>query len=332
MDKLSRRKFIGTAALTGATLPGALGRALAAGPAPAMDSIPIIDSHIHLFDGNRPLGAGYMGSAAYRATSKTSLPAMYSPLARPAGIVGAIVVESSSWIDDNLWYLEVCRADPFMVGVSGSLNPGRPDFGQYVTHFQKDPLYRAIRSSNFYSADNGKVELKADQVANLKLLAQADLALDTANPSMNLMQANVLLASAIPDLRIIMDHLPSFDPAPNGQQAYEAVVKEMADRPNIFVKLTEVYHPRLSDGVIVKDYEPLRARLEYLFNAFGEDRVLFGTDYPNSYGVATIPEEVGLVKRFFSSKSREVAEKYFWKNSARVYKWTRRADNQPSLT
>src|ERR1700678_3846886 len=332
MDKLSRRKFIGTAALTGATLPGALGRALAAGPAPAMDSIPIIDSHIHLFDGNRPLGAGYMGSAAYRATSKTSLPAMYSPLARPAGIVGAIVVESSSWIDDNLWYLEVSRADPFMVGVSGSLNPGRPDFGQYVTHFQKDPLYRAIRSSNFYSADNGKVELKADQVANLKLLAQADLALDTANPSMNLMQANVLLASAIPDLRIIMDHLPSFDPAPNGQQAYEAVVKEMADRPNIFVKLTEVYHPRLSDGVIVKDYEPLRARLEYLFNAFGEDRVLFGTDYPNSFGVATIPEEVALVKRFFSSRSREAAEKYFWKNSARVYKWSKRVENQPSLT
>ena len=109
-----------------------------------------------------------------------------------------------------------------MVGVSGNLDPGRPDFGQYVTHFQKDPLYRAIRSSRFYSADNGKVALKPDQVANLKLLAQADLALDTANPSMNLMQANVLLADAIPALRIIMDHLPSFDPTPDNQQAYEA--------------------------------------------------------------------------------------------------------------
>ena len=170
------------------------------------------------------------------------------------------------------------------------------------------------------------------QVANLKLLAQADLALDTANPSMNLMQANVLLADAIPSLRIIMDHLPSFDPTPDGQQAYEAVVKDMADRPNIFVKLTEVYHPRLTDNVIVKDYEFLRARLEYLYDAFGEDRVIFGTDYPNSYGVATIPEEVGLVKQFFSTKPREAAEKYFWKNSARVYKWTKRADDQPSLT
>jgi len=102
--------------------------------------------------------------------------------------------------------------------------------------------------------------------------------------------------------------------------------------PTVFVKLTEVYHPRLADGVIVKDYEPLRARLEYLFDAFGEDHVIFGTDYPNSYGVATIPEEVGLMKRFFSAKSREAAEKYFWKNSARVYTWIKRADNQPSLT
>jgi predicted TIM-barrel fold metal-dependent hydrolase len=106
----------------------------------------------------------------------------------------------------------------------------------------------------------------------------------------------------------------------------------MADRPNIFVKLSEVYHPRLTDGVIVKDYEPLRARLEFLFDAFGEDRVLFGSDYPNSYGVATIPEEVGLMKRFFATKSKEAAEKYFWKNSARVYKWTKRASDQPSLT
>ena len=303
---------------------------------PSVDNIPIIDAHIHLFDGTRPLGAGYMGSQAYRAISKTSLPALYSPLARPTGIVGAIVVESSGFIDDNLFYLEACHADSIMVGVSGSLNPASPDFGQYVTHFHKDPLYRAIRSSRFYTpdkvgADNGKVTLNPVQVTNLKLLAQADLAIDTANPSMNLMQANVMLADAVPDLRIIMDHLPSFDPTADNQQAYEAVIKEMVAHPNIFVKLSEVYHPRLTDNVIVKEYEPLRARLEYLYDAFGEDRVMFGSDYPNSYGVATIPEEVALMKRFFSTKSREAAEKYFWKNSARIYKWVKRADDQPSL-
>ncbi len=325
---LSRRSFLAGAVAT-ATV-AAFGTAGA--QTSSVDDIPIIDSHIHLFDGTLPLGAGYMGSAAYRAISKTSLPTMYAPLAKPAGIVGAIVVESSPWIDDNLWYLETCRVNPIMVGVSGNLNPSRPDFGQYVTRFHKDPLYRAIRASHFYNSDAGKVTLDPVQVANLKLLAQADLALDTANPSMNLMQANVMLADAIPDLRIIMDHLPSFDPTPENQQAYESVVKEMATRPNIFVKLTEVYHPRTADGVIVRDYEPLRDRLEYLYDAFGEDRVIFGTDYPNSYGVATIPEEAALMKRFFSTKSREAAEKYFWKNSARVYKWTRRTPEQPELS
>ena len=315
-DVLSRRAFV-TSAVAAATVAAA-GGVLA--QSPSVDDIPIIDAHIHLFDGTQPLGAGYMGSPAYRAISKTSLPSMYSPQARPVGIIGAVVVESSFWIDDNLWYLQQCRTDPIMMGVSGSLNPGQSDFGRYVTHFGKDPKFRAIRSSRFYDANNGKVTLKADQVANLKLLAEADLALDTANPTMDLMQANVQLADAIPNLRIIMDHLPSFDPTPGNQQAYEAVVKGMADRPNIFVKLTEVYHPRLTDNVIVRDYEPLRARLDYLFGAFGEDRVMFGTDYPNSYGVATIAEEVGLMKRFFSTKSRETAEKYFWKNALRIYK------------
>jgi L-fuconolactonase len=234
-----------------------------------------------------------------------------------------------------------------------------------VTHFQKDPLYRAIRASRFYDTanssatdsftnpaggrggrgggaagggggrrgnDDGNVTLNQTCVDNLKLLAQADLALDTANPSMNLMTANVLLANAIPNLRIIMDHLPSFDPTPANQQAYEAVIKEMAACPNLFVKLTEVYHPRTADGVIVKDYEFLRARLEYLYDAFGDDRVMFGSDYPNSYGVATIPEEVGLMKRFFSTKTRMQAEKYFWRNSAHIYKWVKRADDQPDPT
>lgn len=325
LGSLDRRAFLGGAAA--ALTAAASGAELA--HASSVDNIPIIDAHIHLFDGTAILGAGYMGSQAYREVSKTSLPSMYARLAKPTGIVGAIVVESSPYIDDNLFYLQACQANAIMVGVCGTLNPAAPDFGRYVAHFHKSPLFRAIRSSRFYSEDGGKVTLDRAQVENLKLLAQADLALDTANPTLGLMTANVMLADAIPDLRIIMDHLPSFDPTPDNQQAYEAVITQMAAHPNIFVKLTEVYHPRLSDKVIVKEYLPLRERLDYLYGTFGEDRVMFGSDYPNSYGVATIPEEVGLMKRFFSNKSRSASEKYFWKNSALAYKWIKRTDAQP---
>ena len=298
---------------------------------PSVDDLPIIDAHVHLFDGRRTQGAGYMGSAAYRAQSQIALPGMIAAHSRASGIVGAIIVESSARVEDNAWYLEVSDADPFMVGVSGRLDPYSPEFGENLARFKKNPLYRAIRASRYFTNTDGKVTLDTVAVENLKLLAQADLAQDTANPSMPLMTANVMLADAIPSLRIIMDHLPSFDPAPDGQAAYEAVVKEMAARPNIFVKLTEVYHPRLDNKQVVGDYAPLRDRLDYLYGMFGEDRVMFGTDYPNSYGVATISEQVGLMKKFFSTRTRAQAEKYFWRNAARVYKYVKRAGAQPGL-
>jgi predicted TIM-barrel fold metal-dependent hydrolase len=243
--------------------------------------------------------------------------------------VGAIVVESSAWVEDNLWYLQVAQADPIIVGVSGRLDPYKPEFGEYLERYHKNPLYRAIRASRFYTNTNGKVTLDEVAVSSLRLLAQADLAQDTANPSMPLMAANVMLADAIPTLRIIMDHLPGFDPTPENRAEYEAVVKEMAARPNIYVKLSQVYHPRIDNKQVVDDYMPLHDRLEFLYAMFGEDRVIFGTDYPNSYGVATLSEEVGVMKKFFSAKTRAQAEKYFWRNAARVYKYVKRAPNQP---
>jgi L-fuconolactonase len=97
------------------------------------------------------------------------------------------------------------------------------------------------------------------------------------------------------------------------------------------VKHTVVKHPRLDNKQVVGDYAPLRDRLDYLYGMFGEDRVMFGTDYPNSYGVATISEQVGLMKKFFSTRTRAQAEKYFWRNAARVYKYVKRAGAQPGL-
>jgi hypothetical protein len=44
---------------------------------------------------------------------------------------------------------------------------------------------------------------------------------------------------------------------------------------------------------------------------------MFGSDYSSSYGVATISEQVGLMKKFFSTKTRAEAEKYFRRNAGR---------------
>ena len=155
-----------------------------------------------------------MGSAAYREKSRTALPVFTLRWPGPQASSAPSSWSRAAWVEDNLWYLKVSETDPIIVGVSGRLDPYKPEFGEFLGRFRKNPLYRAIRASRFYTNTDGKVTLDPVAVENLKLLAEADLAHDTANPSMPLMTANVMLADAIPTLRIIMDHLPSFDPTP----------------------------------------------------------------------------------------------------------------------
>src|SRR4029078_8968650 len=100
--------------------------------------------------------------------------------------------------------------DPIMVAVSGRLDPYKPEFGEYLERYHRNPLYRAIPASRFYTNNDGKVTLDAVAVENLKLLAQADMAQDTANPSMALMTENVMLADAISTLHLIMAHIHTF--------------------------------------------------------------------------------------------------------------------------
>jgi L-fuconolactonase len=287
--------------------------------------IPIIDTHIHLFDATRPQGAPYGGPPEY--TSHVAKPETYRTVAVPLGIVGAIAVEASPWSEDNLWLLETAAADPIIVGVIGNLKPEQSDFAQTLERYRKIPLFRGIRYGNLWGYDLAAQTSNPDFIAGLKLLAEADLVLDTANPKIELLQALVRINDHVPELRIVIDHLPSLDPTQETQTAYDAVLLELHGRTNIAVKLSEIYHKH--NGQIVRDPALHRERLDRLMDVFGEDRVLFGSDWPNSVGTATLDEIVGLVKNYFAAKPRAVAEKYFWKNSARIYKWTQRASDQP---
>jgi predicted TIM-barrel fold metal-dependent hydrolase len=321
---VDRRGFItglGACAIVGA------GRARGASPTQTAGDVPIIDSHIHLFDASRPQGAPYKGPKEF--TEHISLPGSYRALATPLGIVGAVAVEASGWVEDNLWLLETAQTDDIMVGVVGRLQPDKPEFPEYLERYHRNPLYRGIRI-NISARNNFAAQLDtAAVVDNLKLLSQSDLALDTANPSMDLLHTVVRINDLVPDLRIMVDHLPVMDPSPAEAAAYAAVLAEIKDRPNIFVKLSEILH-RVNDGVAL-DLASHRERLDYLMSIFGEGRVIFGSDYPNSVGTATIDQVVSLVRQYFASKPRAVAEKYFWRNSLRFYKWVRRAASQPGI-
>jgi predicted TIM-barrel fold metal-dependent hydrolase len=318
----TRREFLGSAA-------AAAGLSLAPAPVEGQGGpIPIIDTHIHLFDPTRPQGAPYSGPRVPGQAPIAAYPDRYRTLAVPLGAVGAIKVEASPWVEDNLWVLEVAQRDTIIVGVIGNLEPDKPEFKEYFDRYRKHPLFRGIRYGNLWNRDIGQQVQNPAFIEGLKLLADADLVLDTANPRMTLLQAMVTVNDKVPNLRIVLDHLPNFEPTEAERPEYLAILKEIGQRPQMYVKLSAIL--RRVDGKVSTDLAAYRAKLDLLVATFGEDRIVFGSDWPNSDGTAPVDQVFRIAKEYFATQPRRVAEKYFWRNSISVYKWIKREPSQPT--
>jgi predicted TIM-barrel fold metal-dependent hydrolase len=321
MQSVTRRAFLAGAAAVAAAPP----RQLDAQSSP----IPIIDTHIHLFDPTRPQGAPYSGPRVPGVAPVPAYPDRYRKLAVPLGSVGAVKVEASPWVEDNLWVLQVAERDTIIVGVIGNLEPDKPEFQEYFDRYRKHPLFRGIRYGNLWGRDIAKQAENPTFIDGLKLLADADLVLDTANPRMTLLESMLKISDKVPNLRIVLDHLPGFEPTDAERASYEAILKEFTKRPQVYVKLSAIL--RRVDNKVPTDVGVYRAKLDLLVATFGEDRILFGSDWPNSDGVAPVDQVFTIAKQYFATKPRTVAEKYFWKNSVAAYKWVKREPSQPSL-
>jgi predicted TIM-barrel fold metal-dependent hydrolase len=304
---MDRRTFLSVAAGAGAMSVSAAA------------SIPIIDTHIHLFDPRRSQGVPWPEKND-AVLYKPALPERYRKIAEPLGIVGAIEVEASPWLEDNQWVLDVAAKDTIIVGTVGDLEPGKPEFRKHLERFHRNPLFLGIRYGNLWGRDLSAELSKPAFVSDLKALAEAGLELDTANQDAALIAATVRVTDLVPDLRVVIDHLPQLTPPveADAHRTYEANLRELGKRPQVYVKISEVL--RRVDGRVPEDLKFYKPRLDELFGIFGEDRVIYGSDWPNSDTWGPYPLVLKIVREYFTAKGPAVAEKFFWKNSVAAYR------------
>jgi predicted TIM-barrel fold metal-dependent hydrolase len=300
-----RREFLGAAA--GAILAGAA-------DAQALP-FPVIDTHIHLFDPTRPQGVPWP-SKTDKVLYQPALPDRYRKIAEPFGVVGAIEIECSPLLEDNQWVLDVEAKDKIMVGTIGDLEPGKPEFRAQLERFHRNPLFLGIRYGNLWGRNLAAEIAKPAFVEDLRALAAAGLVLDTANQTSELIAATLRASDAVPSLPIVIDHLPQLsEPA-------DANLRELGKRPLVYAKVSEVL--RRVNGRVPLDLATYKPKLDEIFGIFGEDRVLYGSDWPNCDNWAPFGAGFGVVREYFMAKGTAVAEKYFRTNSAKVYRWQNR--------
>ncbi|MEZ4640592.1 MAG: amidohydrolase family protein, partial [Caldilineaceae bacterium] len=233
----------------------------------------ILDTHTHFYDPNRPQGVPWPpkdNTLLYRPV----LPGHLKDLAAPLGVTGTVVVEASSWLEDNQWILDLAADDPFIVGLVGNIVPNRPEFGAELARFVANPLFRGIRcgGQRFAQIEQGSF------LADLKLLADHNLALDVLIQADHL-DAVLDMAQRIPDLRIVINHILHMpvdgNPiSPGWQNRYQRA----AELPNVYMKLSAMMEQStVSPAPAALDF--YRPTLDVLWRTFGADKLIYGSNW-----------------------------------------------------
>ena len=137
----------------------------------------IIDTHTHFYDPTRPAGVSWPDpndDVLYRPV----YPEHHKALAIPEGVTGTVVVEASTWVEDNQWILDLAENEPFIVGFVGNLDIESADFEDNLEHYAANPLFRGVR---LRGVDIGKVA-SGGNLENIERLGAKDLSVDLLSP------------------------------------------------------------------------------------------------------------------------------------------------------
>jgi L-fuconolactonase len=120
------------------------------------------------------------------------------------------------------------------------------------------------------------------------------------------------LMDRFPDVPVILDHLAHPDLTAGPPYDTAAPAFALARYPQLFVKLTPVVLRRARDGkATVESFLPL------LFDAFGADRIAWGSNYPASPG--TLAELLADSLAALSFLSADDLERVMGGTAARLY-------------
>jgi predicted TIM-barrel fold metal-dependent hydrolase len=224
-------------------------------------------------------------------------------------------------VEDNQWILDLAEKEKSIIGFVGHLDLG-PEFAANLRRFAKNPVFRGIRWSSSLLLDTAK---HAEVLAGAKLLAEHGLELDL-NGQAAALPAAAQLATEVPELRIVINHLGAPGDPKALRPEWRPAIMAVAQKPNVYMKVSAlVEQVKGAEGNSPRDTAYYLPILDHLWEQFGPDRLIYGSNWPVSDKGGSYDVVFGLVREFFTSKGTEACEQYFWKNAQAAYRWIERS-------
>ncbi|MGC4053721.1 MAG: amidohydrolase family protein [Paludibaculum sp.] len=99
---------------------------------------------------------------------------------------------------------------------------------------------------------------------------------------------------------------------------HPSALSTLKNRPRIYGKVSGVL--RKVEGRVPLDAGFYKESLDELWSAFGEDRLIYASNWPVSDLVAQYAQILAVVQAYFTAKGARAAEKFFWKNAVAAYR------------
>jgi L-fuconolactonase len=273
----------------------------------------VIDAHHHLwaFDQER---LPWIGPGLTVLRRDYLAPDLEAALAG-TGVGRTILVHAQQRVDETTWMLDVARRSPRIAGVVGWVPLTDPAVDDTLAALAGDRLLRGVRHIVHDEPDDDYL-LREDFNRGVARLRSHGLVYDVLIFARHLPQA-IAFVDRHPDQPFVVDHVAK--PAIRAgafDRGWADGIRRLAERPHVTCKLsgmvTEVRDAAWTPSL-------LQPYVDVALDAFGPDRLLFGTDWPVCRLRCEYGEWVEVVRGFVAPLSADEQAAILGGNAARVY-------------
>ncbi|MEU4999230.1 amidohydrolase family protein [Streptomyces sp. NPDC021622] len=278
----------------------------------------MVDAHHHVWDLSVRDQDWITGDALAPIRRDFSL-ADLLPEARAAKVAATVVVQTVTVAEETPELLALAAADPELVaGVVGWTDLTRPDVADALAELCELPGRRYLVGirHQVQGERDPRWLLRPDVRRGLKAVADTGLAYDLVVLPHQL-PACVEAAREHPELTFVLDHLGKPPIASGDLEPWDAAVRALAALPNTVCKLSGLVTEADPKSWTVED---LRPYADTVLEAFGPDRLMFGSDWPVCTLEASYGEVVDIARELTDALSDAERAAVFAGTATRVYR------------
>ena len=244
----------------------------------------------------------------------TFLPADSVRLLESINFDGCIAVQARNMVKEIEWLLGLAQTSPVIKGVVGWVDLTSPDVATQLERYAGYPKMRGVRHALTDEPDD-MFMLRDDFRRGIGKLRQFDLTYDLLIFPKHIPYA-IELVQEHPDQKFVLDHIGNPNIRDGVMSPWDLGIAELGRFDNVFCKLSGMAFVAEWHKWKPEDFAPY---LDVVFNAFGPERLIVGSNWPVCTVSGDYESVMGIVLTYLSRFSSETREKILGENCRRFY-------------